>query len=228
MLKVTYYGHSAVLAESGESAVIIDPFLSGNPKSGISPDAVKVNAVLLTHGHSDHLGDAVEIALANECPIFAPFELAQYCRKKGAEVMPMNIGGGCTYRDFTLKYTQALHSSSITEGDSWIYAGEPAGIVLDMGGRTFYHAGDTSLFSDMRLIGERHNIDLAALPIGDMLTMGPDDALLAAKWLRADKVLPVHYNTFPAIAQDAGEFSRRLKSEGIEGCPLLPGESLEL
>lgn len=227
-MKITYYGHSALLVETGNVKVIIDPFLSGNPNSGISPADISVDAVLLTHYHSDHLGDAVEIAKQNDCPIFAVFELAEYCRMKGAQVKHMNIGGSHTYAGMTVKFTQAFHSSSIQEGDSWIYAGQPAGILLTIEGKTIFHAGDTALFSDLRLIGERNAIALAALPIGDMLTMGPDDALLTARWLRADKVIPLHYNTFPDIAQDGADFCDRLHQEGVEGFPLKAGESVEI
>lgn len=227
-MKITYYGHSALLVETGEVKVIIDPFLSGNPNSGISPADISVDAVLLTHGHSDHLGDAVQIAKQNDCPIFAVFELAEYCRMKGAKVKHMNIGGSYSDDGMTVKFTQAFHSSSIQEGDSWIYAGQPAGILLTLEGKTIFHAGDTALFSDLRLIGERNSIALAALPIGDMLTMGPDDALLAARWLRANKVIPLHYNTFPEIAQDGADFCDRLRQEGVEGFALKAGESIEL
>ncbi|AIQ11581.1 metal-dependent hydrolase [Paenibacillus durus] len=227
-MKITYYGHSALLIESPEAKIIIDPFLSGNPGSGIAPEKIRVDAVLLTHGHSDHLGDAVEIAKNNDCPIFAVYELAEYCRIKGAKVKHMNIGGKLAYSGFTVKYTPAVHSSSIQEGDYWIYLGEPGGILLTLEGKTLFHAGDTALFGDMRLIGERNAIDVAALPIGDVLTMGPDDALLAASWLRAAKVIPVHYNTFPVIEQDGAEFCNRLKEEGITGFPLKAGESVEI
>lgn len=227
-MKITYCGHSALLVETGEVKVIIDPFLSGNPNSGISPADISVDAVLLTHGHSDHLGDAVQIAKQNDCPIFAVFELAEYCRMKGAKVKHMNIGGSYSNDGMTVKFTQAFHSSSIQEGDFWIYAGQPAGILLTLEGKTIFHAGDTALFSDLRLIGERNSIALAALPIGDMLTMGPDDALLAARWLRANKVIPLHYNTFPEIAQDGADFCDRLRQEGVEGFALKAGESIEL
>ncbi|MCJ8014393.1 metal-dependent hydrolase [Paenibacillus sp. KQZ6P-2] len=227
-MKITYYGHSCVLAEAGGRSVIIDPFLTGNPASGISPKDIHVDAVLLTHGHSDHFGDCIEIAKANDCPIIAVFELAEYCRSQGVQAFGMNIGGGHSFDGFKVKYTLAFHSSSVQVGDSWIYAGEPGGILLTMGNKTFFHAGDTGLFGDMRLIGEMNKIDAAALPIGDAFTMGPDDALLAAKWLRAEKVLPIHYNTFPAIQQDGSLFCERLSQEGMKGYPLKSGESFEI
>lgn len=227
-MKITYYGHSCVLVEAEGRSVIIDPFLSGNPASGIAPKDIHVDAVLLTHGHSDHFGDCIEIAKANECPIIAVFELAEYCRSQGVQTYGMNIGGSQSFDGFKVKYTLAFHSSSVSVGDTWIYAGEPGGILLTMGGRTFFHAGDTALFGDMRLIGEMNKIDAAALPIGDALTMGPEDALLAAKWLQAEKVLPVHYNTFSGIHQDGALFCERLSQEGIKGYPLKPGESFEI
>jgi L-ascorbate metabolism protein UlaG (beta-lactamase superfamily) len=140
-MKITYYGHSSLLVESESFKVIFDPFLSGNPSSGISPDKITVDAVLLTHAHSDHFGDALEIASRNQCPIFAVYELAEYCRAKGAEVRHMNIGGSHTYGGFTVKYTQALHSSSIAEGDSLIYGGVAAGILLTADGKTLFSFG---------------------------------------------------------------------------------------
>lgn len=227
-MKVTYYGHSALLVETEEAKVIIDPFLSGNPDSGISPEDVEVDAVLLTHGHSDHFGDALDIAKRNGCPIFAVFELANYCASKGADIRPINTGGSAQFKGMTIKYTLAFHSSSISEGEGWIYAGQPCGILLSADGATLYHAGDTALFGDMRLIGERNAIDLAALPIGDLFTMGPEDALVAAEWLQAKKVIPLHYNTFPPIVQDAQQFCDRLKQEGMEGHPLRAGESITI
>ena len=228
MMKITYYGHSCTLVEGNGKSVIIDPFLSGNPHSGIRPEDVRVDAVILTHGHSDHFGDCIEIAKNNDCPIVAVFELALYCGKQGVQTVEMNIGGSYDFGEFKVKYTQAFHSSSISVGDSWIYAGQPAGVLLTMGDTTFFHAGDTALFGDMKLIGEMNTIDCAALPIGDSFTMGPEDALLAAQWLRTKKVIPVHYNTFPAIEQDAGHFCGRLKEMGVDGCPLQAGESIEI
>ncbi|MEB3101644.1 metal-dependent hydrolase [Ferviditalea candida] len=208
-MKITYYGHSCLLVENGEHRVIIDPFLTANPNSGgTTPDEIKVNAVILTHGHGDHFGDTLQIAQMNDCPVIATFELAQYCQSKGAKTHEMNLGGKHDFGGFSVKLTQAFHSSSVFDGKQFIYAGMPAGVLLSMGGKTLYHAGDTALFGDMKLIGERNRIDIAALPVGDNYTMGPEDAVTAAQWLNVKQVIPIHYNTFPVIEQD----NKRLKS----------------
>ncbi|WP_054956583.1 metal-dependent hydrolase [Paenibacillus dakarensis] len=227
-MKITYYGHSCILVEANGVRIIIDPFLSGNPNSGITPEDIQVDAVVLTHGHSDHFGDTIQIAKQNDCPVIAMFELAEYCESQGTKSFGMSIGGSYSFEGFKVKLTQAFHSSSISVGDSWIYAGMPAGVLLTIGDQTFYHAGDTGLFGDMRLIGEMNSIDCAALPIGDVFTMGPEDALLAAQWIRTKSVIPVHYNTFPAIEQDPKDFCDRLRQTGVEGYPLRAGESIDI
>lgn len=227
-MKITYLGHSALLVEGGGKSVIIDPFLTGNPNSGVKPADIKVDAVLLTHAHNDHFGDTIGIAKANDCPVVAPVELANYCTEQGVKTVGMNIGGSHQFDGFKVKYTLAFHSSSLTLEDRIVYGGEPAGILLTLGGKTLYHAGDTALFGDMKIIGELNKIDIAALPIGDFFTMGPEDARIAAKWIGAPKVLPLHYNTFPAIEQDAEAFCAGLKEDGIEGIILNSRESLDV
>jgi L-ascorbate metabolism protein UlaG (beta-lactamase superfamily) len=227
-MKITYYGHSCILAEHEGTRVLIDPFLSENPLSGIKPDEIGTDAIVLTHAHGDHFGDTLTIARRNHCPVIAVFELAMYCQQKGVKTHAMNIGGAYCFPGFRVKYTPAFHSSSIAEGDQFLYAGQPAGVLLTMGDKTLYHAGDTCLFSDMRLIGERNAIDAAALPIGDNFTMGPEEALLAAQWIKTKHVIPVHYNTFPVIHQDPLKFTAALAEVGIQGHPLKSGESLEL
>lgn len=227
-MKITYYGHSCLFVEGGGKRVIIDPFLSGNPASGIAPADIKADAVILSHGHDDHFGDSIEIAKANRCPIIATFELAMYCQQKGADVHAMNIGGAYQFDGFRLKMTLAFHGSSLREGDRYRYAGQPAGLLLTMDGKTLYHAGDTALFGDMKLIGEMNRIDVAALPIGDNFTMGPEDAAIAAQWVRTKHVIPIHYNTFPVIQQDTAHFSSLLQKAGITCHPLKSRESIEL
>lgn len=214
-MKITYFGHSCLYVEQDGKRVIIDPFLSGNPQSGVSPEEIEVDAVLLTHGHDDHFGDTIEIAKRNGCPVVAVFELAMYCAKEGVQAHGMNIGGAYNFDGFRVKFTQAFHGNSYRVGDQYLYAGQPAGILLTMGGTTLYHAGDTSLFSDMKMIGDMNDIAVAALPIGDNFTMGPEDAAVAAQWLNAKRVIPVHYDTFPPIRQDAQRFASMLEERGI-------------
>jgi L-ascorbate metabolism protein UlaG (beta-lactamase superfamily) len=227
-MKITYYGHSCLLVEGNGKRVIIDPFLSGNPDSGIKPGEVQVDAVILTHAHDDHFGDSLDIAKNNQCPIIAVFELAMYCAQKGAEIHPMNPGGQFSFDGFTVKMTPAFHSSSIREGDTYLYAGQPVGIILTMDGKTLYHAGDTALFGDMKLIGDLHEIDAAALPIGDNFTMGPKEAVVAAHWVKAKNVIPIHYNTFPVIKQDPAKFVDELAKIEIRGHALNSRQSIEI
>ncbi|WP_368503562.1 metal-dependent hydrolase [Alkalihalophilus sp. As8PL] len=227
-MKVSYHGHSVVLVESKGKKIIFDPFITGNELTDLNADTLEVDVILLTHGHNDHVGDTVELAKRNNALVIAPFELATYLGWKGVNVHPMHIGGAHTFDFGTVKLTQAFHGSAYTEEESQkiIYTGMPAGILLTLEGKTIYHAGDTALFSDMKLIGERNLIDLAFIPIGDNFTMGPEDASIAAEWLQAKQVVPVHYNTFPVIEQDPNEFAANLS--GKKGKVLEVGESIEL
>ncbi|WP_243291255.1 metal-dependent hydrolase [Bacillus sp. FJAT-47783] len=226
-MKVSYHGHSVVQIETNGKKVIIDPFISGNETTDLNVEEVKVDVILLTHGHNDHVGDTVKIAKQNDALVVAPFELASYLGTKGINTHPMHIGGAHTFEFGKVKLTQAFHGSSFTDEDGQIiYTGMPSGILFTSEGKTVYHAGDTALFSDMKMIGERHDIDVAFLPIGDNFTMGPEDALAAAEWLHARKVVPIHYNTFPVIEQNPNEFVNELP-EGV-GVALSAGQAIEL
>ncbi len=226
-MKVTYHGHSVLEIQTGEHSVWIDPFINGNGQAKINVNDVKADVILLTHGHNDHVGDTVEIAKANNSLVVAPFELANYISSQGVEAHPMHIGGSRTFEFGKVKFTQAFHGSSFEKEDGTVvYTGMPAGILFSHGGKTLYHAGDTALFSDMKLIGEFEKPDVAFLPIGDNFTMGPEDALIAAKWIGADITVPIHYNTFPVIEQDPETaFSSKL---GKKGKVLQSGESINV
>ncbi|MBM6388000.1 MULTISPECIES: metal-dependent hydrolase [Paenibacillus] len=230
MLKMTYHGHSSVQLGTEEKSLIIDPFLRGNELAVTKPEDIKTDAVLLTHAHMDHILDAEPIAKANNAKVVAIVELATYMSWKGLDTIGMNMGGTVDLDFAQAKMIQAFHSSGIVleEEQRIMYAGMPAGFIINIGGKTILHAGDTSLFSDMKMIGDRHQIDVAFLPIGGHFTMGPEDALQAAEWFNAELTIPVHYDTFPMIRQDSENFVQQLAAKGLKGQVLAPGESITL
>ncbi len=226
MPKATFLGHSCVLVENDKHRLIIDPFLTDNPKAGIKADSVDVGWVLITHGHGDHLGDGIKIAKRNKATVIASFELANLCAKEGCDIHPMHIGGRFEFDFGSVKLTIAHHGGGAGE-DASRYTGPPVGFLVYMDGRTLYHPGDTGLFYDMKLIGEMNEIDLAFLPIGDNFTMGLDDAVKAVEFLKPRKVVPIHYDTWPLIEGKPGDFLQRAKGKGSDGVILNPGESVE-
>ncbi|WLR44178.1 metal-dependent hydrolase [Bacillus carboniphilus] len=227
-MKVSYHGHSIVLIETKGKKIIIDPFITGNSLTDLDANNLKVDVIILSHGHNDHVGDTVQLAKQNDALVVAPFELATFLGFKGCQTHPMHIGGKHEFDFGLVKFTQAFHGSSFIDEDNQqiVYTGMPAGILLTIDEKTIFHAGDTGLFSDMKLIGERNQIDLAFLPIGDNFTMGPEDALLAASWLNVKKVVPIHYNTFPVIEQDPYAFAEQVTPG--EGIVLEVGECIKV
>ena len=213
---VSFHGHSVVKIKTGDFTILIDPFISGNDLTDLIAENEKPDVILLTHGHNDHVGDTVAIAKANDSLVIAPFELAEYLEWQGVRTHGMHIGGAYQFEFGKVKFTQAFHGSSyVTEKNEIIYTGMPAGILFSAEGKTIYHAGDTALFGDMKLIGERHPIDLAFLPIGDNFTMGIEDAAYAVELLKPQAVVPIHYNTFPPIKQDPNEFKELVKHSNV-------------
>jgi len=218
---LTFLGHSAALVSDGTNKVIIDPFLTGNPQASASADDIDCQAVVLTHGHADHFGDTLSIARRTGATVHAAFEICEYISSQGHEqCAPSNPGGRTDAAWGWVAFTQAFHSSSF-EGK---YMGMPCGAVVHIGGKTIYHAGDTDLFSDMKLIGEIYKPDVAMIPMGDIFTMGPELATRAAEFIGAPIAVPIHYKTFPVLRQNVEGFSPK----GVEVRELAPGESMTL
>ncbi|HHV23849.1 MAG: metal-dependent hydrolase [Methanosarcina sp.] len=227
-VKITWLGHSAFLLEA-EKKVLIDPFISGNPIAPCSPEELDPDIIAVTHGHRDHLGDTVEIGKRAECRIFSIHEVANYIKSKGVFAEGMNKGGTVNVEGISLTMTEALHSSSIDASGFSFDGGSPAGYVIQIGGHTIYHAGDTTIFGDMQLISELYEPEVALLPIGDRFTMGIKEATKAVEFIRPKIVIPMHYNTFDIISQDPLEFKQAVESKTDTKVIIKkPGESIEL
>ena len=227
---ITFYGHAAFKLASPEVAVVIDPWLS-NPLLNTPVDKVgRVDLILVTHGHADHVGDTVALAQQTKAPVVAIHELSQILAGWGApQVIGMNKGGTFAFPGVKITMTQALHSSTAQEGDRLIPAGDPVGFVLAFAhGFTAYHAGDTAVFKDMELLRELYRPELAMLPIGSHYVMNPAEAALACRLLRPRWVIPMHYGTFPVLTGTPAELKDLLKDEpGIQVIALKPGETVD-
>jgi L-ascorbate metabolism protein UlaG (beta-lactamase superfamily) len=228
-LTLTWQGHATWSIDADGTPIVVDPFLKpNNPSALVTAQEIPAEYILVTHGHGDHVADLVALALRTGALVICNFEISLWLGTYGvSNVHPMNHGGSHTFPFGRVKMTIAHHSSMLPDGS---YAGNPGGFLINFNnGHDVYFAGDTALTYDMRLIGEVGGVDLAVLPIGDNFTMGPDDAVIAAQFVKAKSVLPSHYNTFPLIEVDAHAFAKRLQREaGIDCTVLAVGESLEL
>jgi L-ascorbate metabolism protein UlaG (beta-lactamase superfamily) len=220
MAEITFLGHASfMLGEEGKETLLFDPFISGNPLATLELKEIRADYILISHGHFDHLGDAYEIAKENDATIISTAELAGQAAEKGLKNHAQHLGGRHRFPFGSVKLTLAFHGSGVPGGHA-------CGFVVDYHGRKIYFAGDTGLFGDMKLIGELDSLDLALLPIGDNFTMGIDDAVVAASFLKAKTVIPYHYNTWPLIEADPQIFKNRVEEKTGSTCVVLPpGES---
>lgn len=225
-MKLKYFGHSAFQLKTDSGKVIlIDPFLDDNPVSTTKSKDVDAEFIILTHAHGDHLGDGMKIAKRCNSLFICVNELANWLIGKGFRAHNMHIGGGYNFEFGRVKFTIA-HHGSITPDKQ--YAGESAGVLITVDGKTIYHTGDTGLFYDMKLIGEMNTIDVMLLPIGDNFTMGITDAVRAVEFAKPKVAIPMHYNTFPVIKADPNEFKKKAELKGLNCKVLQFGEEIEL
>jgi L-ascorbate metabolism protein UlaG (beta-lactamase superfamily) len=221
MTQVRFLGHACFTISDGSTTVLIDPFLSGNPKAAISADDVSATTILLTHGHGDHIGDTVDIAKRTGAPVMAIVEIANELGEEGIDVHDPNLGGTVKFDWGWAKLVPAWHTSTTPKGT----ANTPAGLLINFKDTVIYHLGDTSLFSDLQLVGKRNPIDLALMCIGGHYTMDRTDAVDAAQLVGAKTVIPCHYNTFPPIETDAQAFKSDVESAtGSQVVVLEPGD----
>jgi len=231
-VKITYLGHAAFKIVSPKDVVIyIDPYLSKNPKTPAEMKTVeKADLILVTHGHGDHVGDTLAMAEKTNAKIVAIPELGRLLTPKGAKnVIGMNKGGTYTFRDIAITMVHATHSSTITEGSQDIYAGDPAGFIVRFeNGFSLYHAGDTGVFTDMKILGEIYKPELSLLPIGGRFTMDPREATYAAKLLGSKYVIPMHYGTFPVLTGTPEDFLKLMKEvPQTKVIVVKPGETIQ-
>jgi L-ascorbate metabolism protein UlaG (beta-lactamase superfamily) len=222
-MELRYLGHAAFSLRDGETTVLIDPFLTGNPKAAASADEVDATTILLSHGHSDHYGDCVAIAKRTGATVVAIVELANEIGEQGVEVRDPNLGGTVTFDWGSVKLVPAWHTGTSPNGT----VHTPAGLLIDFKGTTIYHLGDTCLFSDLQLVGRGRTLDVALMPIGGHYTMDRHDAVEAARLVGAKTVVPIHYDTFPPIETDAQAFKADVEAQTSSKVAVLaPGETL--
>lgn len=236
-MELRYHGHSCFELSDGDATLMVDPFLApNNPKAVLTAEEVSPTHIALTHGHADHVADAVAVAGRTGAECVAIVELANWLEEQGVEkVHDPNLGGTVSFDWGSVKLVQAFHTNTAPGSAERPFSptfgvtiGSPAGLIIEMGGKTFYDAGDTCLFGDMELIGKRHEVDLAFLPIGGHYTMDRHDAVYAAELTGAKQIVPIHFDTFPVIETDSAAFAIELENRGIEALVLQPGETREI
>lgn len=222
MITFHFYGHACFSLQHGNTTLLFDPFLTDNPFQTASPASVMCNYILVSHGHSDHLGDTISIAVRTGATVITTAEIAHLCAENGCKTHAMHIGGKYSFDFGAVRVTPAFHGSGIAGGHA-------AGFIVKLAGTTIYYSGDTALFGDMALLSRLEPIDLAILPIGDNFTMGIDDAVEAVRLLQPKKVIPIHYNTWPLIEQSPIEFQTKVQqAASIPVLIVQPGESIPI
>ncbi|WP_136668203.1 metal-dependent hydrolase [Flavobacterium sp. H122] len=225
-MKITFYGHACIGIEVSGKNILVDPFITGNPKaSHIDINTINADYILVTHAHNDHTLDVEAIAKRTNAVIISNYEIAMHFAKKGLKYHPMNHGGSWDFDFGNVKYVNAVHTSSFADGT---YGGNPGGFVIEGEHKNIYIAGDTALTFDMKLIPMRTKLDLAILPIGDNFTMDVDDAIVASDFLDCDKILGYHYDTFGFIEINHEEAKKKFFDAGKDLMLLEIGESIEL
>lgn len=224
-IHIKFFGHSAFEINYKDYLILIDPFITNNPDANVDIKNLKPNDILVTHAHADHLGDAIPISKSTGATISTIFETANYCEKRGANAQGVNIGSSVTFEWGKATWLPAAHSSSTVDG---VYGGCASGILLEIDDVKIYHAGDTGLTYELKMIGEVYKPDVALLPVGGFYTMGPKEALIAVKWLGCKTLVPMHYNTFPAIECDIEKLKTSIESSTSCKCVVLrPNQSFK-